>query len=195
MPAVDVQLDVVGDSDFSGSLSGGHLYIDLGLSGDSTITANASASLPVTLDVSGDSSMSASPLVAAGMTLALSGDSALSPNLRAAWSLQDAMSGDSAFTATLLGSETLMLGLIGDSAFTAAPSIEAGMSLNFVGDSILGGVVLLRPPFVAGPPKGTPPANPFPGLQVGRLPPVRTSSPVVNPNPPRSRKPPEEPDR
>jgi len=175
MPTVDVQLDVSGDSDFSGSLSGGHLYIDLSLSGDSAL--------------------SASPLVAAAMTLALSGDSSLSPNLRAAWSLQEAMSGDSAFTGALLGSETLILGLVGDSGFTASTTVSGGVTLNLSGEATFIGVALLRPPFVAGPVKGTPAANPFPGLQVGRLPPVRTPHPTVNPNPPRSRKPPEEPDR
>jgi hypothetical protein len=149
MASVDIQLDTVGDSDFSGSLSGGHLYLDLGLSGDSDISMPLDASVPM------------------GMTL----------------------SGDSGFSGFLLGSETLLLGLVGDSAFTATPTLDGHFTLNLVGDSNITAVLLQRKPFVPPPTqsKFTAAPNLFPGLQVGRQPAAKTSSPVIDPNPPRRR--------
>lgn len=153
------------------------------------------ASVDVQLNTVGDSAFSGSLSGRVHVGLVFSGDSAFTANASARVPVSLGLSANSVFTASVHSKDSDILGLVGNSAFTAAPSIAAHMRLNLSGDSYFQLVVLDRPPFVAGPPKQQAAANQFPGLRVGRLPPVRTSHPVVNPNPPRSLTPPEEPKR
>jgi hypothetical protein len=142
---------------------------------DAAFVASLDGSLPISLAIQGDSSV--------GMTL--SGSVPLS------WAVQ----GDSSVGMTLSGSVPLSWAVQGDSTIYAAPMDFDVAVCAMSGGSEFTSVMLLRKPFVPGPVAGAPPPNPFPGLQVGRLPPMRTSRPTIATNPRRTRRPPEEPER
>lgn len=105
-----------------------------------------------------------------------------------------AIQGDSSVGMTLGGSVPLSWTVQGDSSVYASPSDDVEPSCTMVGGSEFTAVAILRKALVPGQVPAASP-NPFPGLQVGRIPPTRSSSPTIVTNPRRTRRPPEEPER
>lgn len=147
------------------------------------------------LYVSGDSGFSGSLSGTVPLGLAVQGRSNFSSTLGGTVPLGLTVQGRSNIGLDILGNVQMALSVSGRSNLFASPMDFDVSAMSLAGRSAFTAVALLRKAFVAGPSPGTPPPNPFPGLQVGRVSARRTSTFTVDPNPPRRRKPPEEPDR
>ena len=121
-------------------------------------------------------------------------DSDFTASLDGSLPISLAIQGDSSVGMNLGGLVALTWSVQGDSTIYAAPLDFDIAACAMTAGSDFTSVMILRKALVPGQISAAPP-NPFPGLQVGRLPPVRSSSPTINTNPRRTRRPPEEPER